>query len=119
MRLLVGWFGFLLGQAVLFLRIPHVIICFFELCDYSWGWTIMDTQRSHMINRLAMRSIILLIPIFVVPAVAAVIIIKHFEMKGFSSILLIFAALGVSWLVVLWLLKWTRKNLASYKTSPE
>lgn len=65
------------------------------------------------INKLLMKSVLVLLPAFIVPALVAVIIIKKYDMSSLQSLLLIACALLVSWFVVFQLLARVKKSLKS------
>jgi len=69
-------------------------------------------QRINNINNTALKMILLLMPVFIIPAVAAVILIKRFELSSLGSMLAIFAALGVSWIFVMLLVRWSKQLIS-------
>ena len=68
-------------------------------------------QENTQINSLVMKAVVALVPIFVVPALLAVVIIKHYNLKGALALLPIVGALSISWLFVLRLQMWGRNSV--------
>jgi len=66
---------------------------------------------SKKINLLVMRSVLILIPVFVVPALLAVYIIRSMNLDGAIALVPLVIALLLSWTLVFKMMSWSRRQL--------